>query len=154
MSSSSHPGKRRFAFARARRREHPAHAREQYGEACCASPVQRRPGHWNAEAHAAPSARQSGSGEGQAVALQMPFTRRLSVLYDLYWRLYEGFVPERREERTTEGGLDAAGQFDHLAYFVDKLGAAGIRVSLFIEPSEAQVVAFVAAKARDAASLW
>ena len=50
-------------------------------------------------------------------------------------------VPERREERTTEGGLDAAGQHNHLAYFVDKLGAAGIRVSLFIEPSERQVEA-------------
>ena len=50
-------------------------------------------------------------------------------------------VPERREERTTEGGLDAAGQHNHLAYFVDKLGGAGIRVSLFIEPSERQVEA-------------
>ncbi len=52
-------------------------------------------------------------------------------------------VPERREERTTEGGLDAAGQHNHLAYYVDKLGAANIRVSLFIEPSEAQVAAAV-----------
>ena len=52
-------------------------------------------------------------------------------------------VPERREERTTEGGLDAAGQSEHLAYFIDKLGAAGIRVSLFIEPSERQVAAAV-----------
>jgi pyridoxine 5-phosphate synthase len=52
-------------------------------------------------------------------------------------------VPERREERTTEGGLDAAGQHDHLAYYVDKLGAAGIRVSLFVEPSERQVEAAV-----------
>ena len=52
-------------------------------------------------------------------------------------------VPERREERTTEGGLDAAGQYEHLTYFVGKLGAAGIRVSLFIEPSEAQVAAAV-----------
>jgi pyridoxine 5-phosphate synthase len=50
-------------------------------------------------------------------------------------------VPERREERTTEGGLDAAGQQNHLAYYVDKLGQAGIRVSLFIEPSERQVEA-------------
>ncbi len=50
-------------------------------------------------------------------------------------------VPERREERTTEGGLDAAGQHNHLAYYVDKLGSAGIRVSLFIEPSERQVEA-------------
>ncbi len=50
-------------------------------------------------------------------------------------------VPEKREERTTEGGLDAAGQHNHLAYYVDKLGAAGIRVSLFIEPSERQIEA-------------
>src|SRR3990172_8356761 len=33
-------------------------------------------------------------------------------------------VPEKREERTTEGGLDAAGQLGHLAYFVDKLRGA------------------------------
>jgi pyridoxine 5-phosphate synthase len=52
-------------------------------------------------------------------------------------------VPERREERTTEGGLDAAGQHNQLAYYVDKLGAANIRVSLFIEPTEAQVAAAV-----------
>jgi pyridoxine 5-phosphate synthase len=52
-------------------------------------------------------------------------------------------VPERRQERTTEGGLDAAGQFDHLAYFVETLRAANIRVSLFIEPSETQVDAAV-----------
>jgi pyridoxine 5-phosphate synthase len=52
-------------------------------------------------------------------------------------------VPERREERTTEGGLDAAGQQNHLAYYVDRLGSANIRVSLFIEPTEAQVSAAV-----------
>jgi pyridoxine 5-phosphate synthase len=50
-------------------------------------------------------------------------------------------VPERREERTTEGGLDAAGQHNQLVYFVDKLAGAGIRVSLFIEPSERQLEA-------------
>ena len=50
-------------------------------------------------------------------------------------------VPEKREERTTEGGLDAAGQHDHLAPYVDRLRSAGIRVSLFIEPSEQQVEA-------------
>src|SRR6187399_3660166 len=43
-------------------------------------------------------------------------------------------VPERREERTTEGGLDAAGQLDQLRSYVGRLGDAGIRVSLFIEP--------------------
>jgi pyridoxine 5-phosphate synthase len=52
-------------------------------------------------------------------------------------------VPEKREERTTEGGLDAAGHHDHLAAFVDRLGAANIRVSLFIEPTEKQVAAAV-----------
>ena len=48
-------------------------------------------------------------------------------------------VPEKREERTTEGGLDAAGQFETLRPFVDRLQSAGIRTSLFIEPSEQQV---------------
>jgi len=52
-------------------------------------------------------------------------------------------VPEKREERTTEGGLDAAGQHNHLAYYVDKLGAANIRVSLFIEPDPAQIEAAI-----------
>lgn len=48
-------------------------------------------------------------------------------------------VPEKREERTTEGGLEAAGQFDALRPYVSRLADAGIRVSLFIEPSERQV---------------
>ncbi len=48
-------------------------------------------------------------------------------------------VPERREERTTEGGLDAAGQFAHLQPMIAKLSEAGIRVSLFIEASERQL---------------
>lgn len=52
-------------------------------------------------------------------------------------------VPEKREERTTEGGLDAAGQFDALAPMVAALRDAGIRVSLFIEPEAAQIDAAV-----------
>jgi pyridoxine 5-phosphate synthase len=48
-------------------------------------------------------------------------------------------VPERREERTTEGGLDAAGQHNHLKPMIAKLSDAGIRVSLFIEASEKQL---------------
>jgi pyridoxine 5-phosphate synthase len=48
-------------------------------------------------------------------------------------------VPERREERTTEGGLDVAGQHNHLAPFVGALAAAKIRVSLFIEANPTQV---------------
>ena len=50
-------------------------------------------------------------------------------------------VPERREEVTTEGGLDAAGQRDKLAPIVAKLGDAGIRVSLFINPDMRQLEA-------------
>jgi pyridoxine 5-phosphate synthase len=56
-------------------------------------------------------------------------------------------VPERREERTTEGGLDAAGQDNHLMPFIDKLSAANIRVSLFIEPDAAQIDAAIRLKA-------
>jgi pyridoxine 5-phosphate synthase len=52
-------------------------------------------------------------------------------------------VPEKREERTTEGGLDAAGQHNHLAYYVGRLRDADIRVSLFIEPDPAQVEAAI-----------
>ena len=53
-------------------------------------------------------------------------------------------VPEKREERTTEGGIDAAGQHDRLAPMVAELSAAGVRVSLFIEPDARQIAAAVA----------
>jgi pyridoxine 5-phosphate synthase len=48
-------------------------------------------------------------------------------------------VPERREELTTEGGLDVAGQHNALAPFITKLNDAGIRVSLFIAADERQI---------------
>jgi pyridoxine 5-phosphate synthase len=50
-------------------------------------------------------------------------------------------VPERREELTTEGGLDAAGQFDTLLPLVVRLVNAGIRVSLFVDPDLHQLKA-------------
>src|SRR6202795_498679 len=50
-------------------------------------------------------------------------------------------VPERREERTTEGGLDAAGQLDALRPVVQELRLAAIRVSLFIAPEARQIEA-------------
>ncbi|MEO0464479.1 MAG: pyridoxine 5'-phosphate synthase [Pseudomonadota bacterium] len=50
-------------------------------------------------------------------------------------------VPEKREERTTEGGLDAAGLDNTLAPIIEQLEDAGIRVSLFIEASERQLEA-------------
>lgn len=52
-------------------------------------------------------------------------------------------VPEKREERTTEGGIDAAGLHNRLAPMVAELGAARIRVSLFIEPDPRQIEAAV-----------
>ncbi|HEY5794102.1 MAG TPA: pyridoxine 5'-phosphate synthase [Bosea sp. (in: a-proteobacteria)] len=48
-------------------------------------------------------------------------------------------VPEKREERTTEGGLDVVGQERQLAPAIARLKAAGCRVSLFIEPDEAPI---------------
>ena len=50
-------------------------------------------------------------------------------------------VPEKREELTTEGGLDAAGQHDRLAPLVAELTGAAVRVSLFIEPDPRQIEA-------------
>ena len=50
-------------------------------------------------------------------------------------------VPEKREERTTEGGLDAAGLHNQLAPIVTRLTEAGIRVSLFIAPEARQIEA-------------
>ena len=50
-------------------------------------------------------------------------------------------VPERREEVTTEGGLDAFGQHNHLQPLISRLADAGIRVSLFIEPDPRQIEA-------------
>lgn len=52
-------------------------------------------------------------------------------------------VPEKREELTTEGGLDAAGLLDRLAPMVAALAGAGVRVSLFIEPDPRQIEAAI-----------
>jgi pyridoxine 5-phosphate synthase len=52
---------------------------------------------------------------------------------------YVTLVPERREEITTEGGLDVAGNLEHLLGVVHKLQGQGIPVSLFIDPDETQI---------------
>ena len=57
-------------------------------------------------------------------------------------------VPERREERTTEGGLEVAREADRLTPFVARLADAGARVSLFIAPDPAQVEAAARVGAR------
>jgi pyridoxine 5-phosphate synthase len=56
-------------------------------------------------------------------------------------------VPEKREELTTEGGLDAAGLGDRLAPMVAALAGAGVRVSLFIEPDARQIEAAIRLRA-------
>jgi pyridoxine 5-phosphate synthase len=58
-------------------------------------------------------------------------------------------VPERREELTTEGGLDAAGSHNHLAPIVRALAEAGIRVSLFIAPEQGQIEAAASLRVPD-----
>ncbi|NHC34391.1 pyridoxine 5'-phosphate synthase [Scytonema millei] len=60
---------------------------------------------------------------------------------------YVTLVPERREEVTTEGGLDIAGQLDRMSEVVDKLQTANIPVSLFIDAEDAQIQASVKTKA-------
>ncbi len=50
-------------------------------------------------------------------------------------------VPERREEVTTEGGLDVVGQKDRVGQVIHRLQDAGIVVSLFLDPDPAQIVA-------------
>jgi pyridoxine 5-phosphate synthase len=56
-------------------------------------------------------------------------------------------VPERREELTTEGGLDVASQASRIAAACRRLAEHGIRVSLFIDPDPAQIAASAAAGA-------
>ncbi|MDO8329369.1 MAG: pyridoxine 5'-phosphate synthase [Fluviicoccus sp.] len=53
-------------------------------------------------------------------------------------------VPERREELTTEGGLDVVGQMERIAAACDRLGSAGMDVSLFIDPDTVQIEAAIA----------
>ena len=56
-------------------------------------------------------------------------------------------VPEKREELTTEGGLDVSGNLNRMQWACDNLRGAGIEVSLFIDPDEAQIDAAVKAGA-------
>lgn len=61
---------------------------------------------------------------------------------------YVTLVPERREEVTTEGGLDVLGQLERITKVVDTLQSAGIPVSLFIDAEPAQIEASVKAQAK------
>ena len=73
--------------------------------------------------------------------LEMAATEEMLVIALAHRPHAACIVPEKREERTTEGGLDAAGKVDQLRPFVSRLSDAGVRVSLFIEPNERQVEA-------------
>lgn len=61
---------------------------------------------------------------------------------------YVTLVPEKREEVTTEGGLDIVGQVSRIADLVDELQTAGIPVSLFIDADQAQIAASAQVKAK------
>jgi pyridoxine 5-phosphate synthase len=78
---------------------------------------------------------------GRPLNLEMAATREMVDIAVKVRPHAACIVPERREERTTEGGLDAAGQHDTLHPLVEELSAAGIRVSLFIAPERAQIEA-------------
>ncbi|MFN4020511.1 MAG: pyridoxine 5'-phosphate synthase [Erythrobacter sp.] len=71
--------------------------------------------------------------------LEMAATREMLAIALRHKPHAACIVPEKREERTTEGGLDAAGLHNSLAPIIGELRAAGIRVSLFIEADERQL---------------
>ena len=71
--------------------------------------------------------------------LEMAATREMLAIALRHKPHAACIVPEKREERTTEGGLDAAGLHNTLAPIVEELRGADIRVSLFIEANERQL---------------
>lgn len=78
------------------------------------------------------------------VNLEMAATDAMLELACTYRPACVCLVPERREELTTEGGLDVAGQRARLTDVVHRLGEHGIEVSLFIEPTALQIEASLA----------
>ena len=85
---------------------------------------------------------------GKPLNLEMAVTEEMLQIALAHLPHAACLVPERREERTTEGGLDVAGRPEAVRPVVRALAEAGVRVSLFIEPDPAQVAAAVAAGAR------
>jgi len=78
---------------------------------------------------------------GRPLNLEMAVTDEMQSIALAHRPRAACLVPERREEVTTEGGLDVARGHNKIAPVVETLKAAGIRVSLFIEPARAQVEA-------------
>ena len=81
------------------------------------------------------------------INLEMAVTEEMILMALHYLPQDVCLVPEKREELTTEGGLDVVGQFDRVQNACQRLAQAGIRVSLFIEADEAQIRAAHAAGA-------
>ena len=78
------------------------------------------------------------------VNLEMAVTDEMLEIAELNRPADVCLVPEKREELTTEGGLDVLAHFDAVKNACDRLGSAGIRVSLFIDPDIAQLDAALA----------
>jgi pyridoxine 5-phosphate synthase len=78
---------------------------------------------------------------GKPLNFEMAVTQEMEAIALAHRPHAACLVPERREEVTTEGGLDVVGQHNRIAPCVAMLKAAGIRVSLFIEADAAQIAA-------------
>ncbi|MBT9472151.1 MAG: pyridoxine 5'-phosphate synthase [Pseudomonadota bacterium] len=78
---------------------------------------------------------------GRPLNFEMAVTREMEAIAMAHLPHAACLVPERREERTTEGGLDVAGGHNHIAPVVRKLVDAGVRVSCFIDADPAQAAA-------------
>ena len=78
------------------------------------------------------------------VNLEMAVTDEMLDIAELNRPADVCLVPEKREELTTEGGLDVLAHFDAVKNACDRLGSAGIRVSLFIDPDISQLDAALA----------
>jgi pyridoxine 5-phosphate synthase len=76
--------------------------------------------------------------------LEMAVTEEMLAMAEKYRPADCCLVPEKREELTTEGGLDVAGQFDRIKHACERLAAANVRVSLFIDPEIRQIEAALA----------
>jgi len=79
--------------------------------------------------------------------LEMAVTEEMLAIAEKYRPEDCCLVPERREELTTEGGLDVASQVPRVREAVQRLGAAGVRVSLFIDADPRQIDAAAASGA-------
>jgi pyridoxine 5-phosphate synthase len=78
---------------------------------------------------------------GKPLNFEMAVTEEMEAIALAHLPHAACLVPERREEVTTEGGLDVVGQHNRIAPCVAALKAAGVRVSLFIEANPAQIAA-------------